>query len=127
MAFLQLSHHGAPIIQEWAKRQQRDGRAAQDLHWTERIMPMAFRGEPGVLVNPNSKREAAACREMFHYRGDDWRLLPEAHALGEIASIVRKRHRKAQEVEFGVGFGGRLVENPLLTIDLCFYGDPRFL
>ena len=88
---------------------------------------MPFRREPGVLIDANGNREAASRGEMFHQRRGDWRLLPEAHALREIASIVGERHGKAQQVEFGVPFRGHFVEHRLLAIDLCLDGGLRFV
>src|SRR5579862_4314686 len=63
---------------------------------------------------------------MFDQRSGLWSLLPEAHALREIAAIVRQSHGEPQQVELRVAFGGHLIENRLFTIDLRLDGGLRF-
>ena len=80
-------------------------------------MPVAFARKAGVLIDANRNGEAAPRCEMLHHRRGEWGLLPKAHALREIASIMRQSHGEAQQVELSVGFGGHLIENCLFAID----------
>src|ERR1700730_5680486 len=94
-------------------------------------MPVAFGREPSVLIDANCKREAAPGCEMCYQRCGEWSLLPEAHALREIATIVRQSHGEAQQVELSITFGSDFIEDRLFTIDfsfdsgLCFFRGSR--
>ena len=65
--------------------------------------------------------------KMIHQRQRCRRLLPEAHALREVAAIVGQRHRQTQQVELAVAFGGYLIENGLFPNDFRFDGGLCFL
>src|ERR1700741_2674581 len=89
-------------------------------------MPVSFGCETGVLIDANRKSETAPCGEVCHERCGEWGLLPEAHALREIAAIVRQSHGEAEQVELSVAFGSHFIENCLFAIDFCFDGGLRF-
>src|ERR1700676_1871963 len=89
-------------------------------------MPVAFGGKPDVLIDANRTLKAASRGEMRHQRCGERSVLPETHALREIASIVRQSHGETQQVELSVTFNGPLIENCLFAIDFSFDGGLRF-
>src|SRR5580704_82155 len=88
-------------------------------------MTVAFAGKPGLLIDSNRELEASACKEMLHQRRGERRVLPETHALLEIASIVRQGHGEAQQVELSVALGGHGIESRLFAIDFRLDGGLR--
>jgi hypothetical protein len=64
---------------------------------------------------------------MFHHLSGEPGTLPETHPLSQIAPVVRQGHREAQQVEFGIAFGGACIEHRLFAIDLGFDGGLGYL
>src|SRR5262245_681046 len=120
MGLVQVDDYAAPLVEKGTKRQQRGRRTAERLDRTQRIMTVALCREAGVLVDADGESETAARREVLLNGCGGGATLPETHALGEIAAIVRQGHRQAEQVEFGVAVGEAGFEGGLLTVDFGF-------